>query len=86
MKYTIRHQPHTPGIDSAHWAVWRPGEYQKQFRGFLNFARADSFTEAIRAVERDIVTAQQHFYAEFFRFDRYAAVLWWAFRNSAPLP
>lgn len=86
MKYTIRHQPHTPGIDSAHWAIWRPGEYQKQFRGFLNFARATSFTEAIQVVERDIAKAQHCFYAEFFRWEPFAAVWWWAFRNSAPLP
>lgn len=86
MKYTIRHQPHVPGIDSAHWAIWRPGEYQKRFRGFLSFANADSFIEAIRVVEHDILEAQRRFYAEFFTFEPYAAVLWWAVRNSAPLP
>lgn len=86
MKYTIRHQPHVPGIDSAHWAVWRPGEYQKKFRGFLNFARADSFIDAIRAVEHDIAEAQRRFYAEFWIWNPDIAVLWWAAGNSAPLP
>lgn len=84
MKYTIRHQPDVPGIESAHWMVWRPGAYQMTFGGFRVFARTQSHADAIRAVNADINRAVLEYMVE----TRQSAVrvteaiAWWALRNA----
>jgi len=61
VRYTIRHFPDVPGIDKAHWSVWRPGRYNAPFRGFHSFARCTDYTSAIQAVENDIFEATSQF-------------------------
>lgn len=83
MKYTIRYRPHVPGIQSAHWAIWRPSMYEQPFRGFKSFETADTLTEALSKVNADTVKAMLEF-AELTNtnnIDLVEAAYWWAARR-----
>lgn len=83
MKYTIRYHPDVPAIESAHWAIWRPGMYQQPFRGFRAFETADTLHEALSKVQADTVKAMLEF-AELTGkndIDLVEAAWWWAASN-----
>ncbi len=61
VKYTIRYMPDTPGIESAHFKIWRPGMFQQPLRGFKAFETADTLAEALSKVNADIIKAMLEF-------------------------
>lgn len=80
MKYIIRYRPDAPGIDSAHWVVWRPGMYTQPFRGLKTFAHAATLREAFSKVNADTVKAMLEF-SELTgqnNIDLVEAAYWWA--------
>lgn len=82
MKYTIRHHPDVPAIESAHWQVWRPGMYEMPFRGFKAFATAPTLAEALSAVQADVMRAMVEFstYTRQNNVDLVEAAYWWTAR------
>lgn len=80
LKYTIRFHPDVPGIETAHWQVWRPGMYFQPFRGLKAFATAPTLAEAFKKVEADTVKAMLEF-AELTgetNIDLVEAAWWWS--------
>lgn len=82
MKYTIRHHPDVPGIESAHWQVWRPGVYAQPLRGFKAFATAPTLAEALAEVQADVMRAMVEFsmYTRQNNIDLVEAAYWWTAR------
>lgn len=83
MKYVIRHQPAATGIAEAGWHVWRPGMYQKPFRGFKSFASVPTLEEALQKVDSDILEAMVRFagLTEQADVDLVEAGWWWSAHN-----
>lgn len=86
MKYTIRFRPDVPGIESAHWAVWRPGSGDKKPRDWHVCGTALTLEGAYKIVQRDIADAREAFAKSYLHVtdlwhqssDPTPIVYWWA--------
>lgn len=83
MKYDIRFSPAAPGIESALWRVWRPGERDLPMGALRRFAAAKTLAEAMDIVADDIGRACLKFgyYDSPTPKQARVAVAWWTYKH-----